>query len=124
MRKITFKFVTESCLHIRRRSSRLQTRQQIGQSQQVDYPEGTASVRYREERIRLRKTPPSRRQMTQVIQLVAEHHPLVIRAARDHGGYRVQTAIQGMKRMRDYEPSPFKTARRRSLISTPSATPR
>ena len=119
-----FTLVTETRLHMRRRIRRLQTRQQIGQSQQVDHPEGAASVRYRQEWVRLRKIRPPRRHVPQVIELVTEHDPLVIRALRDHGGDCVQTTFQGMKRMRDHEPSPFRSARRRSLISTPSARPR
>ena len=119
MRRIMFTLATESRLHIRRRISRLQTRQQIGQSQQVDHPEGATSVRYRQEWVRLRKIRPARRHVSQIIQFVTEHDPLVVRALRDYSGDCVQAAFQGMKRMRDHEPSPFRSARRRSLISTP-----
>ncbi len=120
MRKITFTLATQSRLHIRHLTSRLQSRQEIAQRQKVHDPESAASLRYRQESVRIRTIRPARRHVTQVIQLVAEHHTRVVRVLRDHGDDRVPPPLQGMERMRDQEPSPFRSARRRSLIGTPS----
>ena len=124
MRKITFTLATQSRLHIRHLTSRLQSRQKIAQRQKVHDPEGAASLRYRQECVRIRTIRPACGHVTQVIQLVAEHHTRVVRVLRDHGDERVPPPLQGMERMRDQEPSPFRSARRRSLIGAPSGSRR